>query len=113
MLERKEHVKGKVTFDVDEAADMLKVHRNTVLKLAEKGDLPAAKIGRAWVFIVENLVTWLKNTTNDQVKERKELHSAPKRSGGGRRQEPPRLPDISLEQSKERTTRGGSQDRYP
>jgi len=38
------------TYDIVEAAEFLKVDRSTVLELAGAGELPVAKIGRAWVF---------------------------------------------------------------
>lgn len=38
------------------AAEILGCHRETVLDKARKGEIPGAKIGRRWVFVVADLV---------------------------------------------------------
>ena len=58
------------TFDIDECADFLKVDRNTALKLAQQGDLPGAKIGRAWVFLEDDMVEYLRVRVRQQMTER-------------------------------------------
>lgn len=58
------------TFDIDECADFLKVDRNTALKLAQRGDLPGAKIGRAWVFLEDDVVEYLRVQVRHQMVER-------------------------------------------
>ena len=90
------HDRSKVTFDADEAADMLKVHRNTVLELAESGELPGTKVGRAWVFLVDDLIEWLRKQIAADIKKRRgaEGTEVPKRRGGGRRRELPELPEL-------------------
>ncbi|MEJ2630927.1 MAG: helix-turn-helix domain-containing protein [Acidihalobacter sp.] len=93
MPDKKEHDRSKITFDVDETADMLKVHRNTVLQLAEKGKLPGAKIGRAWVFVVDDLVKWLRLEVERQRHQRLDSKTQ-LRTGGGRRRPPPTLPNL-------------------
>lgn len=87
----------KLTFDTDEAAGFLKVHPNTVLQLAEHGDLPGAKIGRAWVFLVEDLVTYLREQVYEQSQQRRDGRGRRCRSVGGRggkRLLPPKLPQV-------------------
>ena len=63
-----------LTFNIGEAADFLKVHRNTVLQLVERGDFPGAKIGRAWVFLVEDLIAYLREQTHKQMSQRRKEH---------------------------------------
>ncbi|MFT4064387.1 helix-turn-helix domain-containing protein [Paraburkholderia sp.] len=58
------------TFDIDECADFLKVDRNTALKLAQRGDLPGARIGRAWVFLEDDIVEYLRVRVRQQMVER-------------------------------------------
>jgi excisionase family DNA binding protein len=58
------------TFDIDECADFLKVDRNTALKLAQQGDLPGARIGRAWVFLEDDIVEYLRVRVRQQMTER-------------------------------------------
>ena len=41
--------------DAREAASFLKVHYTTLLQMVKQGELPAAKFGRSYVFIKEDL----------------------------------------------------------
>ena len=59
------------TYNIEEAADFLKVNRATAQKLAHSGALPGAKIGRAWVFFEEDLVAYLREKVDGQTKLRK------------------------------------------
>ncbi len=47
------------TLDVTEATRYLRVHPGTIYRLAAAGELPGAKMGRAWVFIQDDLLAWL------------------------------------------------------
>lgn len=92
------HDRTKHTYDAEEAADLLKVARSTVLELAESGELPGAKIGRAWVFIADDLIEWLRGKTAAQVKSRRSAATTTEpavRKGGGRRVAPPSLEAYS------------------
>lgn len=46
--------------DAGRAADVLGIPRRTVLDLAAKGTIPAAKVGRRWTFSEVQLRDWLK-----------------------------------------------------
>ena len=46
------------TFDLEECADYLKVNPTTVQGLAAQGKIPGAKIGRAWVFMEEDVADY-------------------------------------------------------
>lgn len=48
------------TLDLNEAAKLLKLHPQTVLQRARAGDIPAAKPGKCWVFVEEDLIEWLR-----------------------------------------------------
>jgi len=48
------------TLNLEEAAQLLKLHPSTVLAKARAGDIPAAKPGKCWVFIDEDLIAWLR-----------------------------------------------------
>ncbi|WP_446808633.1 helix-turn-helix domain-containing protein [Methylomonas sp. 2BW1-5-20] len=48
------------TLNLEEAARLLKLHPSTVLAKARAGDIPAAKPGKCWVFIDEDLIAWLR-----------------------------------------------------
>lgn len=54
------------TFDLLECADFLKVDRNKVLTLAGRGELRGAKIGRAWVFLEDDVVAFLRKQIQEQ-----------------------------------------------
>ena len=60
------------TYDINETADFLKVDRATALDLAGSGELPGAKIGRAWVFLESDLVEYLRDKVRRQTTERKD-----------------------------------------
>jgi len=59
------------TYDINEAADFLKVDRSTALDLANLGSLPGAKVGRAWVFMEDELVAYLRDVTRKQTQVRR------------------------------------------
>lgn len=58
------------TLGVSEAADILKVHENRILELAGSGEIPGAKIGRAWVFIDEDLFEYVRRKIKEQSSRR-------------------------------------------
>ncbi|WP_398308338.1 helix-turn-helix domain-containing protein [Zoogloea sp.] len=59
------------TLNVDEAADFLKVHTNTVLRLINDGTIPAAKIGRAYVMLKTDLMAYLEDQVIQQTAVRR------------------------------------------
>ena len=96
------------TLDIDECAEFLKINKNTASELASKGMLPGAKIGRAWVFLEDELIEYLRSETRNQQRRRQsdfedsrrylsqelkdiELINLPKKSSS-RRKELPMLP---------------------
>ncbi len=60
------------TYDIHETAEFLKVDRSTALELAGCGELPGAKVGRAWVFLESDLVDYLRDKVLRQTSERRE-----------------------------------------
>jgi excisionase family DNA binding protein len=46
-------------FQIDEAAELLRIPRSTVYKLAQLGKIPAQKVGRHWRFHRDSLVDWI------------------------------------------------------
>ncbi|MGZ4979612.1 MAG: helix-turn-helix domain-containing protein [Methylobacter sp.] len=51
--------------DLAEASELLKLHPQTVLQRARSGEIPAAKPGKCWVFVQEDLINWLRSHYND------------------------------------------------
>lgn len=58
------------TCNVPQAAELLKIHENRVLHLIERGDLPAAKIGRAWVMMERDVLAYLERQIAEQTARR-------------------------------------------
>jgi len=54
------------TLDLSEAADLLKVHENRVMEWAGSGVIPGAKLGRAWVFIDDDLFAFVRRQITEQ-----------------------------------------------
>lgn len=48
-----------VSFDIKEAADFLKIHPESLRRLAVNGAVPARKVGKRWVFICEHLADYV------------------------------------------------------
>ena len=61
---------GYQTLDLGEAAEFLKVSETTAREMASAGELPGAKIGRAWVFLTDDLIDWLRVQVKHQRAER-------------------------------------------
>ena len=95
------------TYDINEVADFLKVDRTTALQLAADGVLPGAKVGRAWVFLEDELVNYLRDVTRAQTQGRRAQIEACNalriaqpplsRTAGSRRRTPPELPELAGE----------------
>lgn len=105
------------TLNLAEAAEVLKTHPDTVADCIANRGLPAAKIGRAWVLVLDDVIGWLRTqyitgekvecaSTNAARPERGGLTSArleasaldaalAPRTSGPRRNSPPRLREIS------------------
>ncbi len=96
----------KRTLDLYETADFLKVSPATAQEMAATGELPGAKIGRAWVFLLDDLVDWLREQVKIQRGERKERRPPPVEAAilqnhridrKTRRRKPPNLPKLPSE----------------
>ncbi|MCK4978533.1 MAG: helix-turn-helix domain-containing protein [Anaerolineales bacterium] len=44
---------------LEETAELLRIPRSTVYKLAREGKIPAQKVGRHWRFHRETLINWV------------------------------------------------------
>ncbi|RUR24233.1 helix-turn-helix domain-containing protein [Legionella qingyii] len=54
-------IKNNKTLNITEAATFLGAHQETVRRMAANGLIPAAKIGRSWRFIEQDLVMYIRN----------------------------------------------------
>ena len=91
------------TLDLREAAAFLKISEATAQEMAASGELPGAKIGRAWVFLLDDLADWLRAQVKAQREERKAQRvivseppprATPRRNRKTRRSKPPQLPEL-------------------
>ena len=58
------------TVDIDGAAGLLKVHPKTVLDMIGRGELPAARIGRAYVLLTKDVLHLIEREIVRQTAER-------------------------------------------
>jgi excisionase family DNA binding protein len=54
---------------VDEAAELLRIPRSTVYKLAQLGKIPAQKVGRHWRFHRDTVVDWIAGKKHGEEKQ--------------------------------------------
>lgn len=64
------------TLNAPEAAAVLKVHLNTLMKMIHDGTLPAARIGRAYVLMEKDVVGYAEAQVVKQTSERRGLTRA-------------------------------------
>lgn len=62
---------------IDELASYLKISRETIYKMAQKGSIPAVKVGAQWRFDQNDIDNWLENNRNQKSRE---LHSSKNQS---------------------------------
>jgi excisionase family DNA binding protein len=100
------------TLNLNEAAVMLCAEPETVSKLARNGELPAARIGKGWVFLREDVLTFLKDRINKDTAERRKKYETPKQfavaierpTGRANRRVAPELPQLPSIRSNENLT---------
>ena len=49
------------TLNIEQAAEFLGAHKETVRRQAANGQLPGVKIGRSWIFIEQDLAIHIRN----------------------------------------------------
>ena len=64
------------TLDLIQAAGFLRISRETMLELADAGEVFGAKIGRAWVFLESDLVEYLVAQSRQQTAARRDRRLA-------------------------------------
>lgn len=103
------------TLDLIECAEFLKIDRTTLLDIVHRGDILGAKIGRAWVFLEDDVVAYLREQVQAQTQKRieqirggsssstddrvhraitKQLSATDPRRPGRKARPLPRLPDV-------------------
>jgi excisionase family DNA binding protein len=57
---------------IDEVANLLKIPRSSIYKLAQEGKIPAHKVGRHWRFHRGTLVRWIAGEMKPVLEETRE-----------------------------------------
>lgn len=52
---------------IEEVAEILRVNKRTVYRLAVKGEIPAIKLGKSWRINFEKLEQYLENNRNEKI----------------------------------------------
>lgn len=55
------------TLNIEEAAEMLKIHPVTLSEKACRGQIPGARIGKRWVFIKVDLIDYIRSQYKRQA----------------------------------------------
>ncbi len=82
----------------DECAELLRATKEQIEEMARGGDLPALKIGRSWLFLRQDLLTFLAEKARREAEERRARRQPGVQSTASnpRRQVPPVLPTALL-----------------
>lgn len=57
------------TFSLEQAAEFLGIHKETLRRRAAEGRLPGAKVGKSWRFLEDDLVTYLRSLYPTQASQ--------------------------------------------
>jgi excisionase family DNA binding protein len=60
---------------VQEVADYLRLNQMTIYKLAQKGKIPAVKVGRVWRFRKDLIDEWFREKASDPLKDNQAVDS--------------------------------------
>jgi excisionase family DNA binding protein len=80
-----------LTLTVDEAAELMHIGANNVRGLIERGELPAARLGKSFVMVTDQVMDFLREEAVRQTQERRNnqgggsIPSIPTRRGRRRR----------------------------
>lgn len=87
------------TIDAEDCAKLLRCTPETVEELTRKGELPAVKIGRGWLYVRADLLAYLAEKGRREAEERRQQFTARCSTPAAlprlvkpRRQTPPALP---------------------
>jgi excisionase family DNA binding protein len=72
-----------VTIGLDEAAKLLRCSESTVQQKAAAKEIPATKIGRAWVFVPDDLLAYIRSQYGKEKTKAKTWRSQKEAKFGG------------------------------
>lgn len=65
-------IKKRTIYNIKEVADYLGIHTSTVYKYAQKGKIPAFKIGSDWRFTKKSIDQWIDSQVNESTTKKGE-----------------------------------------
>jgi excisionase family DNA binding protein len=71
-----------ITIGLDEAAKILRCSESTVQQKAAAKEIPATKVGRAWVFIPDDLFAYIRSQYGKEKKAKSWRSQKEVKSGG-------------------------------
>lgn len=85
------------TIDSSECADLLRCTADQVEEMARAGDIPGLKIGRSWLFVRHDLLSYLADKSREEAQERraKRQPNVTQITQKPRRRLPPSLPALA------------------
>lgn len=85
------------TIDSSECAELLRCTVDQVEELARAGDIPGLKIGRSWLFVRHDLLSYLAEKARAEAQERraKRQPNVMPITQKPRRRSPPSLPSLA------------------
>ena len=66
------------TIDAEQCAELLKCDAGTVEELARAGEIPGLKIGRSWLFVTGDLLSFLADKARNEAEQRRSRKAQPK-----------------------------------
>lgn len=93
------------TINAQQCAELLQCNSETVEELTRKGELPAVKFGRGWIYVKSDLLAYLAEKARNEAQERRievqKKLSQPAattalRPVKSRRRVPPALPQVAM-----------------
>ncbi len=93
-------MENEETLDVSEAALLLRAENETVMQFARRGELPGTRIGKSWVFLRADVLSFLRQRISSDTEERRQHYAtsplaiAIERPKHARRTKLPALPEL-------------------
>ena len=70
------------TLGLQEAAALVRLHKNTLQDMAKSGRIPGAKVGRRWLFIEADLIDYIRKLYQPEATKCHSINAKAALSGG-------------------------------
>jgi excisionase family DNA binding protein len=94
-------MQNRETLNIKEVAAMLEAEPETVMQLARRGELPGTRIGKSWVFLLEDVLAFLRKRIAADTQARQQsicnpIAMAVSTPAKSRRRKLPDLPQLHV-----------------